>query len=45
MIVIIITVTIRTLGTKYSRMDPVNFLKGCLPRILLGSFFNPLTQL
>ena len=35
----------RTSGTKYSRMDQVNFFKGCLPQILLGTFFNTLSQI
>ena len=29
-------------GTKYSRMDQVNFFKGCLSQILLGPFMNTL---
>ena len=36
---------ITTSGTKYSRMDQVNFLKGCLPQILLGLLLNTLSQM
>ena len=37
-------------GTKDSRMDQgiwsaSNFLKGCLPQILLGPFLNALSQM
>ena len=37
-------------GTKYSRMEQVNFVedkcfKGCLPQILLDPFLNTLTQM
>ena len=44
-----------TFETKYLKMDqgkfvedrpyPFKFFKGCLPQILLGPFFNNLTQL
>ena len=34
-----------TYGTKYSRMDQVNFFQGCLPQILRGPFLTTyLTQ-
>ena len=36
---------VRTFGTKYSRMDQVNFFKGCLPQILLGSILDTLSHL
>ena len=32
-------------GSRYSRMDKVKFLKGCLPQILLDPFLNTLTHL
>ena len=32
-------------GTKYSRMDQVKFLKGCLPQVLLGPFLDTLSHL
>ena len=32
-------------GIKYSRMDHVNFFKGCLPQILLDPFLNTLSQI
>ena len=32
-------------GSRYSRMDQVQFFKGCLPQILLGPFLNTLTHL
>ena len=31
--------------TEYSRMDQVDFFKGCLSQILLGPFLNTLTHL
>ena len=34
----------RSFGTKYSRIDQVNFFKGCLPRISLGPFRNTLSH-
>ena len=34
-----------SIGTKYSRVDQVKFLKGCLPRILLGPLLNTWNQL
>ena len=35
----------RLFGTKYSRMDQLNFFKGCLPQITLGPFLNTLSHL
>ena len=35
----------RLFGTMYSRMDLVNFFKGCLPQISLGPFMNALSHL
>ena len=31
--------------SKYSRLDQVNFFKGCLPQILLSPFLNTLSQM
>ena len=31
--------------TEYSRIDQVNFFKGCLPQILLGPFLNTLSHM
>ena len=31
--------------SRYSKMDQVEFFKGCLPQILLGPFLNTLTPI
>lgn len=31
-------------GSKYSRMDLVNFFRGYLPQFLLGQFLDTLSQ-
>ena len=33
------------LSNKWDRPYPFKFFKGCLPQILLGSFFNTLSQI
>ena len=35
----------RSNGTKYSRVDQVNFFKGCLPQNLPGPLLNTLSQI
>ena len=35
----------RVNGTKYSRMEQIKILKGCLPKISLGPFLKTLSQI
>ena len=32
-------------GSRYSRIDQVNFFNGCLSQILIGPFLNSLTHM
>ena len=32
-------------GAKYLRINYEKFFKGCLPQILLGTFWNPLSHI
>ena len=40
----LIKVTLKN-WTNYSRMDQVQFFKGCLPQILVGLFLNTFSQM